>query len=75
MSRTTRSESSPASARPTSSRFNAISPSKLSSLVSVPVSNPCKVEVKAAPRFQFFSEPIKRKVGSADTRAASLRSS
>ena len=32
-------------------------------------------EVKAAPRSQIFCEPIKRNVGSADTRTASLTSS
>ena len=56
-------------------RFTAISPSKFSSLASISVSKPCSVEVKAAPRSQFLFEPIKRKVGSADTRTASLRSS
>ena len=47
MSRTTRSESSNASACPTSSRFSAISPSRFSSLASISVSKLCSVEVKA----------------------------
>ena len=75
MSSTTRSEPSGASACATSSRFTAIRPSKFSPLASISVSKPCSVEVKAAPRSQFLFEPIKRKVGSADTRTASLRSS
>ena len=54
MSRTTRSESSNASACPTSSRFSAISPSRFSSLASISVSKPCSVEVKAAPRSQIL---------------------
>ena len=36
---------------------------------------PMSVEVSAAPRSQSFGDPMRRKVGSADTRTASLRSS
>ena len=35
----------------------------------------CRVDVSAAPRSQSFFDPMRRKVGSADTRTASLRSS
>src|ERR1700680_1065564 len=57
------------------SRFNAISQIRFSSLVSSSVSNQCKVEVSAGLRSQILCELINRKVGSAASRSASLRSS
>ena len=68
MSSTTRSESSCASACATNSRFTAISPSRFSSLASSSASKLCRREVSAPPRSQFFFEPIRRKVGSAEKR-------
>ena len=70
-----RSESLEVSACATNSRFTAINPIRFSSPASSPASKLCSLEVSAPPRSQFFFEPIKRKVGSAETRTASLRSS
>jgi hypothetical protein len=59
----------------TNSRLSAASPARLSACVSTSVSQDCKREVKAAPRSQIFREPMSRKVGSWESRAASLTSS
>ena len=75
MSSTTRCGESIASALPISSRLSRASPAKFSSSASISVSNVCNREVRAAPRSQIFSEPISRKVGSCESRSASLRSS
>ena len=50
------------------SRFTAINPRRFSPRVNRSVSNQCRVEVSAAPRSQRFGDPMRRKVGSADTR-------
>ena len=50
-------------------------PTRFSSRVSRSVSNQCNVDVSAAPRSQRFGDPMRRKVGSAVTRTASLTSS
>ena len=57
------------------SRFTVINPSRFSSLASSSASKLWSLEVSAAPRSQLLFEPIKRKVGSAETRTASLTSS
>ena len=49
-------------------------PAEFSS-ASISVSNDCTREVSAAPRSQVFSEPIRRNVGSCESRPASLTSS
>ncbi len=53
-----------ASALATSLRLRRVRPARFSSCVNISVSNDCRREVKAAPRFQIFFEPISRKVGS-----------
>ena len=63
------------SALATNSRLSAARPARLSACVSSSVSKDCKREVNAAPRSQIFFDPISRKVGSCDSRAASFRSS
>ena len=62
MSRTTRSESSNASACPTSSRFSAISPSRFSSLASISVSKLCNLEERrtAIPELLGADQPKRR---------------
>ena len=57
------------------SRFTAMSPTSFSPRVNRLVSHQCRVNVSAAPRSQRFGDPMRRNVGSADTRTASLRSS
>jgi hypothetical protein len=69
MSSTVRSDRSNVSACPITSRFTAISPTRFSSRVSSSVLNQCNVDVSV------FGDPMRRNVGSAETRAASLRSS
>ena len=50
-------------------------PVMLSSRASKSLSNQCSVEGSVTPRSQTLSEPISRKVASADSRAASFKSS
>ena len=64
-----------ASAFASSSRLIRLRLSRFSSWLSTSVSNQCRREGNAAPRSQIFSEPIKRNVGSCDSRSASFRSS
>jgi hypothetical protein len=64
-----------ASALPISARLSRASPAKFSPSASISVLKLCKREVRAAPRSQFFSEPISRKLGSWESLWASLRSS
>jgi hypothetical protein len=75
MSSTMRRGESIASTLATNSRLSAASPARLSARVSTSVSKDCKREVNAAPRSQIFREPMSRKVGSWESRAASLTSS
>ena len=75
ISSTTRRGESMASALAINSRLSAASPARFSACVSTSVSKDCKREVKAAPRSQIFREPMSRKVGSWESRAASLTSS
>jgi hypothetical protein len=56
------------------SRLSVASPARFASCVSTSVSNDCKREVNAAPS-QTLREPMSRKVGSRESRAASLTSS
>jgi len=72
MSSTTRWEEPRLSALLIKSRLIAASPAKFSSCPSTSVSNDCSREVSAAPRSQVFSEPISRKVGSCESRSASI---
>lgn len=67
MSSTIRSDRSHVSARPITSRFTAISPTRFSSRVSNSVSNQWSVEVNAALRSHRFGEPIRRNVGSVES--------
>jgi len=64
-----------ASALAISSRLIRPRPSRFSAWLSTSVSNQWRREGNAAPRSQIFSEPIRRKVGSCDSRSASFRSS
>jgi hypothetical protein len=57
------------------SRLIKVSPSRFPSWVSSSVSNDCNLKVKAAPRPQIFSEPMRRKVGSRERHSASFTSS
>jgi hypothetical protein len=75
ISSTTRRGESMASALVINSRLSAARPPRFSSCVRSSVSNDCKREVKAAPRSQILREPMSRKVGSCESRPASLTSS
>jgi hypothetical protein len=75
ISSTTRWGESIASAFASSSRLIRLRPFRFSSWLSTSVSNQCRREGNAAPRSQIFSEPIKRNVGSCDSRSASFTSS
>jgi hypothetical protein len=74
MSRTVRHPESSVSAFAINARLRPASPAKFASSASISVSKLCNREVRAAPRFQIFSELMSRKVGSWESLSASLRS-